>query len=61
MTVDTDTCLCMCGGNSYLTMYFFSHISQCLPEDSPRAYDALYAANEIINICNPFDASTFPR
>lgn len=38
-------------------LYFIQH----LPEDSPRVYDALYAANEIINTCNPFDSSTFPR
>ena len=39
----------------------FCSCFQYLPEGSPRAYEALYAANEIINTCDPFDASTFPR
>lgn len=32
-----------------------------LPEGSERAYEALYTANEMVNICDPFDKSTYPR
>eukprot|EP00731_Ephydatia_muelleri_P024288 Em0016g559a len=36
-------------------------MSKYLPSDSPRAYEALYTANDIINACNPFDKSTLER
>ena len=48
--------------------FFFSQSSmwiylflQHLPRESPRAYEALYTANEIVTICDPFDKSTFQR
>ena len=34
---------------------------QNLPEGSERAYQALYTANDMVNACNPFDRTTFPR
>ena len=34
---------------------------QYLPCESSRAYEALYTANEIVTICDPFDKSTFQR
>lgn len=32
-----------------------------LPNQSPRAHEALYAANLIVNTCDPFDKTTFPK
>lgn len=36
-------------------------LHQHLPEGSERAYHALYTANDIVNICDPFEKATFPR
>ena len=36
-------------------------LPQHLPRESPRAHEALYTANQIVNICDPFNKETFPR
>ncbi|KAG7473386.1 hypothetical protein MATL_G00095190 [Megalops atlanticus] len=35
-------------------------IVKCLGEDNQRGYQALFAVNEIVNLCDPADPSTFP-
>ena len=43
------------------TYYWLVLKTQYLPEGSPRAYDALYTANEIVNACDVTDQESFTR